>query len=162
MGDLKVKINSSQFKRFREKLEALSKPIDRATASRVGKEVVAEMRDMMSKGISTIEGEGRFPAYKNPKRYPGKQKPKTPVSLKLTGAMQRGLKYTVSASAAGFATEIYYSAEEAVKEQGHRDGANTQPKRPTIPLRAEGEDYAQRIKKVIADIYKERLKSITI
>lgn len=162
MSDLHAKINAAQFKRFREKLAELKKPINRDTAIAVNKAVIAEMKDMITKGISPIEGTGRFPGYKNPKKYPGKKKPKTPVNLTLTGKMLKALKGFVEPTKSGYASVIQYTGGEEVKEEGHREGANKQPKRPTIPLINKGENFAQRILRVISRIYRDRIKTLKL
>lgn len=155
------KIDTQALKDIARKIEGLKAPITREDAENVGKGVVAEMKNLISKGISTIEGSGRFPAYKNPKRYPAKRKPKTPVNLHLSGDFQDALSYSTQQVKSGYATKIFYrGAKENIKEQGHRDGANTQPKRPTIPTES-GETFAVRIQRVFADIYNARIKLIS-
>lgn len=99
------------------------------TLKRIGEEVVAEIKRTVAKGISPISGK-RFPAYKNPARYPGDRKPKRPVNLYLTGQMLGALAFRIKNGA----IDIYLRGAKAnAKEQGHRDGANGQPKRPIIP-----------------------------
>lgn len=99
--------------------------------------LVSEMKRYISQGISPITGK-RFQAYKDPKKYPGKQKPQRPVNLKLTGQF---LKSLVGKIKAGKSPEISISFNNSLaekKELGHREGANSQRKRPIIPIGEEG------------------------
>lgn len=151
----------------RRKIEELKKPIDEGTATLLGASVVSEMLRMIQSGLSPIEGVGRFPGYKNPDRYPGKNlmgkwvKPKTPVNLTLSGDFLAALDFRIVFDDAGKAPEIgYFDAAQAKKEQGHREGANGQLIRPTIPLTRLGEQFSATINRVIRKIFNERIKSI--
>jgi hypothetical protein len=155
---MKIKVSREGIFSVNKKLESIAK-VEKETAREVGEAVVKEMLDQIGKGVSPIRGEGRFPRYKNPKKYPADQKPKSPVNLKLTGQMLDSLKFSVYSTRTGFGTEIQYSNQEAkLKEKGHRDGANGQPKRPTIPLKSLGETFSARIIRLIRDIYSTALK----
>lgn len=102
----------------------------------LGSLVIAKMNDLIRGGHSPIEGKGNFPAYKNPKKYPGKKKLHNPVNLSLTGQMLNSLRYRINQQKV-IVTILYVNKKAAVKEQGHREGANAQPKRPTIPIKNE-------------------------
>jgi hypothetical protein len=157
---MRVRVTDKGFQDFVKKLDDLKNPVDRNTAKELGDSVRSEMLDMIQKGISPIRGNGRFPRYKNPKRYPGDQKPKTPVNLRLTGEFLSSLSLRLYKSDSGFGIEVFYKGEEnEVKELGHRDGANGQPKRPTIPSRR-GEQFAARITRIIRDIFQSRINTI--
>lgn len=150
----------SEFTRLKKKLRSLRKPIDSRTAKKVGKEVRDEIRAMTSKGQSTVREFGkRMPKYKNPDRYPGNQKRKRPVNLRLTGRFMKALSFSVKSSRLGFETFIGYRGGESKKEQGHRVGVGGQPKRPTIP-KAPKEQFAARIQRVIDKIYRKRLQFV--
>lgn len=100
--------------------------------SAMGESAVEDMKAFIAGGDSTIEGRGEFPAYKNPDKYPGKRKPHSPVNLLLSGDFLNALHYRINQ--AKIAISIYYSDRKSkLKEQGHREGANKQPRRPTIP-----------------------------
>lgn len=94
------------------------------------------MLENIKKGISPITGK-RFPAYKNPERYPGKRKPKRPVNLELTGEFLSALEFTVRSGKNPTITIGFFDKENADKEKGHREGAGGQPKRPIIPNSSE-------------------------
>lgn len=136
----------------KDKLKALERPVTRADAQDIARESLSEMKALIAAGVSPVKGAGlpaRFPRYKNPKRYPGRRKPVTPVNLYLTGAMLADLTARVVSSAAGFAAEIGYSTSKSkAKERGHREGANGQPIRPTIPQASSGETFATSIQQV--------------
>ena len=152
---IKASLDKAAAKNIANKLEDLKRPMDSASARQLGKDVVAEMKALISKGISPLRGEGRFPSYKNPKdgypasvrhKYPDKRT--TPVNLYLTGKFLAALKSKVTTIKNSYAIEVgFFDSKEAIKEQGHREGANTQPKRPIIPN--SGEQFAQRIQDII-------------
>jgi hypothetical protein len=92
------------------------------------------MKAMIAGGKSPITGRA-FPKYKNPARYPGRRKPSTPVNLRLSGAFLTDLTGKAFAKRReGVGIKVSYrTALSNKKEEGHRDGVNKQPKRPTIP-----------------------------
>jgi len=112
---------------------------------KIGKKTVSAMKRQIRKGISPISGK-KFPAYKNPKRYPGRRKRHSPVNLRLEGDFLRDLKVTdIFLGKNPFFTIGFGSRESDKKEQGHREGANGQPKRPIIPIR--GESFSRAVLK---------------
>jgi hypothetical protein len=154
------KITGTSLDTIAKRLEGLKKPITRKDAEEVGDGVVTEMKNLITKGVSPIEGNGRFEGYKNPKKYPGKRKPKTPVNLTLSGDFLDALSYSTVQSPSGYGTKIFYQgSKENKKEEGHREGANGQKKRPTIPLN--GETFAARIQRVFAEIYNKRINILS-
>ena len=198
----------------------IQQSLDERVANRIADAVIKGMLDLISKGISPIEGNGRFPAYKwaafrnalkkekssinkalkqNKKalfkfrrmnqrqllvaqkemnrkslgssgqgypfsvqdKYPGK-KPR-PVNLFLSGAFLSSLKANITGAAGNVGIEIGFfpgskdaeGVEAYLKEQGHREGANTQPERPIIPIGTE--DFAQTIQNSIWKIIEEAI-----
>jgi hypothetical protein len=126
--------------------EELPKRITKASVEAAGKNLVESMRDLISKGISPIRGQGRYPAYLNPKKYPGKKKPQRPVNLFLTGQQLKSLKARAIRAGKGWAMELgYFNEEASVKEKGHKEGAGGQPRRPTLPERTS--DFAITLQK---------------
>jgi len=169
----------------------------------IGAGMVDEMREMISKGLSPIEGAGRFPEYKSKARakslrktakaiskeadqyqgdsrysrrarrqvsnkasairktakqtenrgYPNSVKKKfpnkraRPVNLFLSGKFLSDLKeFVVGASDNAKLFVGFQDFQSELKEQGHREGQNTQAKRPIIP--SGSERFAQRIQRV--------------
>lgn len=169
---IKVRLQKAVIKDLVEKFGkfSLKQGVTKEDAETIGAFAVAEIKDLIAKGISPIEGMGKFPAYKwqtkaNRKlgkdKYPftriGRKygKTATPVNLKLTGNMLDALtawaeqksKYWLIAI--GFDGKSEQSREADLKEQGHRKGVNGQPKRPIIPKR--GETWAVNVQKVILE-----------
>ena len=102
----------------------------------IAQSVIERMKNLISKGISPIEGNGRFPAYKAP--YPKsvrenfKGKRPRPVNLFLSGKFLRHLTYRIKSKTLfeiGFFTEY---GEDL--ETGHRESSNS---RPIIPQAGE-------------------------
>lgn len=108
----------------------------------VGNATVLSMKALIAAGISPIEGKGRFPAYKaatgrnRGKGYPFNVDPflnkkLRPVNLFLTGEFLDDLRCKV----VGKQMQIgFFKKKSELKELGHREGANGQPKRPVIPV----------------------------
>jgi len=157
---IKVNLEINLSRQLEELLKNKKDVIDRATADEVGKQVVEEMKNVISSGISPIEGVGKFPQYKNPKRYPGNKKSRTPVNLSLTGAFQDALTYKSVDADSGKATEIFYKGnKEEIKERGHREGANGQPKRPTLPADS-GQNFSARIRLIYTNLIRDRILKV--
>lgn len=170
---ISVGINGAVVKKIQGKLENAHKFFDKEDAKELGEAVVLEMKTMIAKGMSPIRGVGRFPGYKHqgkdgryPKsvmsKYPNKKQ--RPVNLHLTGAMLSSLVSKVVKGQVGPAVQIGYQgtffgfrkSSAQKKEQGHREGVNGQPKRPTIP---EGEEqFAAKIQSLILSMYRKAYK----
>lgn len=115
-------------------LDVKRNPVTRSAGSLAGKMVVDEMKRFISRGRSPIKGSGKFPRYKNVSRYPAGRKPNVPVNLRLTGRFLADLR----SKSIRNGTEIFINSQESIKkEDGHRKGANSQPKRPIIPDQGE-------------------------
>lgn len=158
---LRIKFSQAALKSIVAKAKEMGgSPISAAVAREVGAAVTEEMLSLIAVGQSPIKGSGRFPAYKNPKKYPGKRKPARPVNLSLEGDFLADLSFRPVAGAYGYDTEIFYASElSQKKEQGHRVGVKGQPKRPTLPEKR-GEEFAVRIQAIIKEIYKRRIKTL--
>lgn len=198
----------------------IQESLDDKLAQKIGDAVVNEMILMVKRGISPIEGAGRFPEYKwatvrkelkkeksrisrelkrNKKalfvlrrmnqrqllvrqkeqarrdisgvsgRYPftkeaieAGKKPR-PVNLTLHGDFLNALQAKVTGTFGAHGIEVGFfpgwkddkGVEAYTKEEGHREGANGQPKRPIIPIGTE--DFAQRIQNIIWEIIEEEI-----
>ena len=135
------------------------KPIDDTTAKQVGLDVTQAIKDFVAKGVSPIDGDGKFPKYKKPDRYPGKRKPHSPVNLELSGKFLNALSHKVVPDVFGKGTEIFFTNNQDVKERGHRNGANGQPERPMLPTER-GEDFIRQIRKIYQDYYRQRIITV--
>jgi len=164
-------------KRIKKKLNRLRAPMTSQNADDLAKLVIAEMKDLLNKGISTIKGVGRLPGYKAQqaqkktkggtkvgypysvqKKYPGKKD--RPVNLYLTGHQHDSITHSKKSDRHGYFPEIGYLDEFAkLKEKGHREGAGGQPKRPTIPPHQQ--EFAQRILTLINRYYRQIIRDLT-
>jgi len=155
MIEFQVKFSASLEKAL---ADAVS-PIDQRTAEQVGVQVIKEMKSLVSKGISPIDGEGKFPKYKNPQKYPGSRKAKSPVNLKLSGDFLNALSHRLTAESFGKGTELFFSNGQDIKEIGHRDGARGQPERPIMPSE-KNEQFVRIIRDVYTELYRERIVEV--
>lgn len=174
-----VKITGKDLKELSRDLERIGRDaLTPAIAAKIGRDVIKEMQEMIAVGLSPIRGKGRFAAYKATSGVSGKGKNRLkgiqnkyplnqrknfptkglrPVNLKLSGDFLRALKSRVLRSVKGPNIEIgFFDSKEAVKEQGHREGANGQPKRPIIP--EEGEEFAVRVVRQIEEVVNEAIQ----
>lgn len=125
--------------------EKIKRSVSGPDAKLIGEKLISEMKTLIKAGISPVVGGGfggRFPGYKNPAKYPGDKKTQRPVNLELTGQQLESL--TSRSTKNG--VEIKYGNDTArKKESGHREGVNSQPKRPTIPDPTKGETFSDSI-----------------
>lgn len=160
-----AKINKRALQAFVDKVNGVRTAFGAREAADTAKEVIAEMKDLISKGISPVRSAGRFPGYlhsgkkgKYPDsvkhKYPAKRD--RPVNLWLSGDFINSLGYRIYEAKFGFGFEVgYFDPEEAKKEEGHAIGQNGQPKRPTIP--STQEEFAVRIQRLIYRRFKEAI-----
>ena len=141
-------------------IEDLKDPFTTRDGDALGDIVVSDMKDLISKGVSPIKGAGRFERYKNSDKYPGDRKPARPVNLFLTGEFIDSLRYKSKKITEGLEVKVFYGTRLSnLKEQGHREGANRQPKRPTIPN--DSEEIAVSIERKILAYIKDLLKNFS-
>jgi len=154
----KTKIDVRDLKKM---LDSASDAVTKDAADAVGDLTVALMKDRISKGLSPIEGRGRFERYKNPKSYPDKvreefpDKRRRPVNLKLSGKFLDALK-SKSSPSGNKITIGFFDSYGRKLEQGHRDGANGQPERPVIP--EGGELLAKSIRLSIIRLFEQSVR----
>ncbi|NOS67379.1 MAG: hypothetical protein HOO67_03370 [Candidatus Peribacteraceae bacterium] len=161
---LRTKIDRNEIRRLGFAIKNIPNFATESDARKVGDEVVKEMKDLVGKGISPIEGKGRFPGYLHanekgkypasaPKRF---RKGSRPVNLKLSGDMMDDLERNTYKADHGYGVNIEYGSQlSQKKEQGHREGKNGQPSRPTLPQG--NERFAQTIQQRIVDYFKKVL-----
>lgn len=154
----KLRINAKLLAKLAPRLSELTnRAIDARTASVIGRTTISQMKDLISKGISPIRGKRRFPAYKPSYRKTRRRfgKRLRPVDLNLTGEFLKSLKFTTR----GGTTIINYQGrKQRDKERGHREGANNQRKRPTLPQGRES--FAEKIVQSQINIYAKRLEKV--
>lgn len=118
--------------------------IKRSDLKDLAEEFIAEKKVQIAKGISPIREKGRrFPAYKDPSKYPGPKrgairrkypdKKPRPVNLNLSGKFLSDLTYRVRSGSKPILTIGFWKKLSILKELGHRKGSSGQRKRPIIP-----------------------------
>lgn len=121
----------------------------------------------VSKARQTLKGSARKEAIAGAKKkgYPYSVQSKfpakkiSPVNLELSGDFIGDLESRAVRDGNQYAAEVgYYDALSKKKEQGHREGANGQPKRPTIPQG--GDEFTERITSKISQILRNRIRSL--
>jgi len=163
-----VKINKKQVDDILKKLGSIGKAISQDDADKIGSQVVDNMKTVIARGTSPIAGNGRFEGYKHAgvkNKYPDNQKKKVPekksrpVNLFLYGDFIKSLTYKPSKVNGTNITTIYFNNPKSEKkEQGHRDGAGGQPKRPIIPQYNQGETFSKTIENIISRIARAAIK----
>ncbi len=156
----KVVVNTDKIKRLQG---ILGEPMNKSTANLVGKELVKLIRGSALKGFSPIAGKGKFPSYKpsykraiQSGRFPGKSV--TPVNLKVSGDFLSSLKQKVTGSRAQRKIILFFTERLSdLKEKGHRKGANSQKKRPLLPLG--NEKFNRAINRTLLEIVVAKLNS---
>lgn len=153
-----------------QKLDDLQSPLKQSDYTTIGRRVINQMQKLISRGLSPVRGSGlskKFPKYKrqdDPRGYPAnvknrfRSKRQKPVNLKLSGRFLKALKFKSTARG----VEIgYFDKKQAIKEQGHREGANTQPKRPTIPDAGRKEQFVASIQQEYLKVANAKVRKIT-
>ncbi len=163
---MRARINKSDLKRFVTRIEGIKTAFGRDEANETAKEVVSEMKDMISKGISPVKSVGRFPAYLRAGekgKYPDNQRSKyptkrqRPVNLYLSGDFLKALSYRILSGKFGFSFDVgYFDKDSVAKEEGHALGWNGQPQRPTIP---DDGQFAERIQRIIFNGFKKAVSA---
>ena len=158
---IKVTVQTTMTAQLKKVLKDSKEPIDKKTADKVGETITDMMREVIAKGISPIRGVGKFIKYKDPEKYPGKLKAKTPVNLKLDGHFLDGLTFKAVGDKYGYAAEVFYEKDQEDKERGHREGGtdkypDSQPKRPTIPADAK-QQFIRQIEDAYVEILSDRI-----
>ncbi len=122
---------------------------------------VEKIKEEIARGLSPLTRK-KFPKYKDPERYPGDRKAHAPVNLELSGDFLADLKVkNVITSGKQIVVNLGYGSQKSRnKELGHRDGANGQPKRPTLP---EGnEDFSSFLNKELTAAYVKLIEKFDV
>jgi hypothetical protein len=158
-----AKVNTTALINLRKFVKDIPKSIDDRTTKIIALSVREKMLDLISRGISPILGNGRFPGYKRAgdkdgypknvrKKFPDKRN--RPVNLFLSGDFLESIK----ASGRNLIVKIEITgSKNKLKEQGHRERAGGQPARPIIP--SENEEFNATIKQMILKMMKAAVKS---
>ena len=93
--------------------------------------------------------------YSVQKKFPDKRA--RPVNLFLSGKFLSALVFDITQTAKRVGIVVgYFDEDEAKKEKGHREGANGQPKRPTIPTGSQ--KFNQTIELDIMNLIKQAIQ----
>ncbi len=128
-------------------------------ADRIGSMVVSLMKALIAVGQSPVRGFGRFAQYKNPSKYPGGKKNRTPVNLSLTGDMLKELNYRRSGNK--IEVGILPDAPNKIKiiARVHNTGERSDiVQRQFIPN--DGEEFVISIQSKIKSMFRERVLEI--
>jgi phage gpG-like protein len=123
-----------------------------ALGRELGPAVIKELKDFVSKGVSPIEGERRFERYKDPTTYPGGEKNRVPVNLKLTGEMLNSITWKPIEGG------VLIEAKDP-KAIYHHTGTANMAARPFIPMMP-GQTFNQSITRTIRAIYNKAISAI--
>jgi len=142
------------------KLRKIQESVTSQIPNKIGRPLIDEIIDTVQRGYSPVSGQGRFPAYKNPKKYPGNKKPPTPVNLTLSGKFLNDLTAfspSFSVTSNRHSIRIGFQSEYGKKlESGHTDPNTGQPHRQVIPN--SGETFNAKLLKFAKDLYNRLLK----
>jgi hypothetical protein len=147
---IKVTVNLSLLNQMRRAVSSAK------TKRAVGEQIIEDMKDSISKGISPVKGERRFVAYKDPKSYPGDLKDKRPVNLYLSGDMLAALKFYPHA---GAAIGIGIKGPMGKIAKYNNDGTKHVPRRHFMPTE-KGEEFSVTITRRIRDLYSSIISDI--
>lgn len=156
-GEVKVTISSALLNKIRDLNKTV---VTQDFASKVGAVVVAGSKEAISKGLSPVQGVGRFVAYKDPESYPGKLKPARPVNLSLTGEMVNSLNFRKEGDkilVGIFADEV---GDDVMKRvDTHNRGTHPHvPRRQFIPEK--GQSFIVSIQREVQRLYRERISEV--
>jgi len=141
MAKVTFKVDTSPLLDVLKMFQNISKqPLTKRDLNKIGSNQVELMKGSISKGKSPVRGVGRFPPYKDRKKYPGPAKgpvrkrfPKKrarPVNLFLSGKMLKNLKHKVTSKRK---ITVGYRGRSA--QQKAIGNANEVTKKPFSPSR---------------------------
>jgi hypothetical protein len=146
--DLKVvkKLNEEVKAKFRKEI----------TTGSFGYELIRTIQDIIRKGISPVDGEGRFQRYSDSYRsaikkgYLGSNKRPSPVSMFLSGEMLGSLKLIEKGK------RLFLQFDDK-KAAWHQNGKGKLPKRKLLPSKR-GETFNKRIVQIIIKALKQAVR----
>ena len=113
-------------------------------APTIGPRIKEMIIDHAVRGVSPVQGQGKFKKYKNTSKYPGKLKAKSPVNLILSGEMLEAISYAFD----GKRLKIFQGGDLDIqtRSKAHNYGAPeiNLARRPFLPL-ADGEGFNKTI-----------------
>ena len=116
-----------------------------------GNTIAYELIKNTMNGITSVAGEDRrFPAYKDPLKYPAGLKPQRPVNLTLKGDMLDDLDFDVILDNRGFGIRLFFSTDASATKYKSNHNAETGQagKRKIIPIN-KGEKFSKSMEQFI-------------
>jgi hypothetical protein len=151
---VKIKTNLKVVKNLNDKVKSeFRKEI---TKGSFGYELIRTIQDIIRKGISPVDGEGRFQRYSDTYRaairkgYLGTNKRPSPVSMFLSGEMLGSLKLIEK----GKRLFLQFGDKKAA---WHQNGEGKLPKRKLLPSKR-GETFNKRIVQIIIKALKQAVR----
>lgn len=151
---VKIKTDLKVVKKLTEDVK--SKFRKEITDGQVGYELVRTVFDTIRKGLSPVDGEGRFQRYSDSYRkaikkgYLGSDKRPSPVSMYLSGEMLGSLKFVEKAK------KLYLQFDDK-KALWHHEGKGRLPKRRLLPTKR-GSSFNKRITQIIIKALKNAVR----
>jgi hypothetical protein len=146
---VEVKVTASGFEEIKRRMGS------QAVGRRVAKLIIDEMKKSLSRGVSPVRGVRRFPRYKDPMNYPGDQKSRLPVNLKLSGDMLDSLAPVFR----GSRMWIEIGKDQTDKASAHQEGTPHMAARRFMPTN-EGEEFTVTIQRSVRNLYARILSDI--
>jgi len=148
--DLKTlrKLTDDVRKKFTQELET----------GEVGRELITAILNLISKGISPVEGANRFQRYSQSYRDAIKKKyikdkiKVSPVTMKKTGEMQDSLKFVIK----GRSTFLQFDDKKAY---WHNEGKGNLPKRKLLPNKGSEKFTPRILSKIVKALRKATRKT---
>lgn len=150
---IKVRTNIKSVLKITEEVKA--KFNDEISSGPIGYELIRTLQDLIRKGISPVEGEGRFQRYSDSYRKAIKdgsveKRGVSPVDLYLTGEMLGSLRVIKKNGK----TVVEF---EDKKARFHQDGTDKMPIRKVLPEKR-GEKFTKRVTQLILKALRAAIK----
>lgn len=148
---IKIKTNLKTLRKLTDDVRKKFK--EELTTGEIGKELINTVRNLIEKGISPVEGDGRYKRYSdsyrtNIKKGYIKEKAKvSPVTLKKTGKMLDSMRFIIKRGS----TYLEFQDEKAPY---HQKGNKKLPQRKLLPTKR-GEKFSPRILRKIVQALKK-------
>ena len=151
---VKIKTDFKVVKKLNE--EVKTKFRKEITTGSFGYELIRTIQDIIRKGISPVDGQGRFQRYSDSYRnaikkgYLGANKRPSPVSMFLSGEMLGSLKLIEKGK------RLFLQFDDK-KAAWHQNGEGRFPKRKLLPTKR-GETFNKRIVQIIIKALKQAVR----
>lgn len=151
---VKIRTNLKVVKKLNDEVKAKFRK--EITTGSFGYELIRTIQDIIRKGISPVDGQGRFQRYSDSYRnaikkgYLGANKRPSPVSMFLSGEMLGSLKLIEKGK------RLFLQFDDK-KAAWHQNGKGNLPKRKLLPSKR-GETFNKRIVQIIIKALKQAVR----